>query len=386
MILTRATYKYQMYQNDSDNKKLHQQIDVAGIIWNHAIALHKRYFQMYNKHLNKFQLQKHLAKLRRTSKPEWKLVNSQSIQDICDRIERSYKLFFSNIKKGVKASPPSFRKVKKYRSVTYKTSGWKYSGSNEIKITGRKFRFHKSREINGKIKTVTLKRDKLGKLWLYFSVEELRDEVPTTGKSAGYDFGLKTFLTSSNGEQIKAPEPLKSELSKLQRLSRNLSRKKKGSNNRKKALKTLQKQHQRIANIRKDFHFKTARKLLTENDVIFFETLNLDGMKRLWGRKVSDLGFYSFTEVCESQAKKYGCKVMYISKWEPSTKTCSACGHTQELGLQDRMFDCGSCGNFLDRDYNAALNIQRVGASTLGLEVVRQPDSAPVADLGAFFV
>lgn len=110
---------------------------------------------MFNKHLNKFQLMKHIAKLRNKNS-YWKLVGSQAVQDICDRIDKAYKLFFKHHSKGVK--PPSFCKSKKYKSFTLKQAGDKLLDNNKIRIGKETFGFHKSREIERKIKTLTLKR------------------------------------------------------------------------------------------------------------------------------------------------------------------------------------------------------------------------------------
>ena len=117
MILT---YKYKLYRTKR-LKHLHQIVNIAGIIYNHCIALHKRYYKLYGKSLNKYQLQKHLTKLKKLPKyAYWKQVPSQAIQDITDRIDRAYRLFFKNQKQGIKSSPPSFKKVKKYKSFTLK--------------------------------------------------------------------------------------------------------------------------------------------------------------------------------------------------------------------------------------------------------------------------
>jgi len=118
------TYKYKLYQTKR-LKQLNQTINIAGIIYNHCIALHKRYYKLYGKYLNKYQLQKHLTKLKRLPKYNyWKKVPSQAIQDITDRIDKAYRLFFDYAKKkkqGLKparVSPPTFKKVKKYKSYT----------------------------------------------------------------------------------------------------------------------------------------------------------------------------------------------------------------------------------------------------------------------------
>ena len=196
------TYKFKLYRSKK-NKHLHQQIDIAGIIWNHSIALHKRYYRLTGKGLNMYVLQKHLAKLKKLSKyAYWGKVGSQAIQDIAQRIDKSYKLFFGNLKREIKTSPPGFKKVKRYTSFTLKQAGWKLLDGNKIYIQGKVYKFSKSRDIPADVKTVTIKRDTLGNLYLYFVVQEEIGQMNQvmSGNSAGFDFGLKTFLVPSIGK------------------------------------------------------------------------------------------------------------------------------------------------------------------------------------------
>ncbi len=182
------TYQFKLYQHKR-NKHLHRVINAASNIYNHCIALHKRYYQMFGKHLNKNRLQKQIAKQRRKNE-YWQLVGSQAAQDITDRIERAYQLFFKHHRKG--ARPPNFRKRIKYKSFTLKQAGYKFFNNNQLKIGKRIYKFSKSREIEGKIKTVTIKRNPLGEIFI-FVVTDFIDQIPSTmtGKSAGFDFGLK---------------------------------------------------------------------------------------------------------------------------------------------------------------------------------------------------
>ncbi len=182
------TYQFKLYHHKR-NKHLHRTINAASNIYNHCIALHKRYYRMFGKHLHKNRLQKHIAKLRRKNE-YWQLVGSQAAQDITDRIERAYQLFFKHHKKGVR--PPNFRKRIKYKSFTVKQAGYKFLNNNQLKIGKRIYKFSKSRQINGKIQTVTIKRNPLGEIFI-FVVTDFTDQISSimTGKSAGFDFGLK---------------------------------------------------------------------------------------------------------------------------------------------------------------------------------------------------
>ena len=372
----RKTYKFKLYKAKR-NKKLHAQLGVAASVYNHCIALHKRYYRLLGKHLNYFKLKSHITKLKKQPRfYHWNTLNSQAIQNVVERIEKGYQLFFSNlkVKSSRRVSPPSFRKSSKYHSFTLTQSGYKLLEGNKIKIGKQIYQYHKSRDINGVVKTVTIKRDTLGDFYLYFScvVEDVQSDRTMTGKIAGFDFGLKTFLTASDWQEVEAPQFFKQGLRTIQKANKQLSNKKRGSNNRKKARLNLARAHRKVANQRKDFQFKTAKSLTDKYDYLFFEDLNLVGMKALWGRKISDLAFDSFMSVLKHQAAKSGAIVHLVDRWFPSSKLCSECGFLNDnLQLRDRSWVC-TCGAHHHRDHNAAVNILLEGASSYGLGNVRQ--------------
>ncbi|NER47342.1 MAG: transposase [Symploca sp. SIO1A3] len=369
------TLKFKLYHHQR-NRYLQQAINTAGVIYNHCIALHRRYYRMWGKHLNCARLQKHIAKLRKR-KPFWQRVGSQSVQDICQRIEKAYQLFFKHQKKGVR--PPSFKKVLKYKSFTLKQAGYKFLGGNRVKIGNRVYQYWNSREIEGTIKTLTIKRTPLGELFIVVVVdtvssEEIRFE---TGKIAGFDFGLKTFLTCSEGFQVESPQFLKASLNLIKKASREHSRKLKGSAHREQARLHLVRQHEKVSHRRHDWFWKLAQQLTNQFDVLCFETLSLKGMQRLWGRKINDLALGEFLQILEWVAWKKGKRVIYIDPWYPSTKTCSCCGYVlDEIDLCVRRWRCPSCHQVNDRDVNAALNIKMVGSSTIGVGDVRRAEPA----------
>lgn len=369
------TLKFKLYQHKR-NRHLKRIINVSGVIYNHCIALHKRYYRMWGKHLNCAKLQSHIAKLRKR-KPLWQAVGSQAVQDICQRIEKAYQLFFQHHHKGVK--PPGFKKVKKYKSFTLKQAGYKFLGGNRVKIGKRVYKFWKSREIEGKVKTLTIKRTPLGELFMVVVVDNTPDSQIkfTTGKIAGFDFGLKTFLTCCDGTIIESPQFLKQSLNAITKASRHHSQKLKGSANRERARKHLVRQHEAVVFRRCDWFWKLAHQLTNQFDVLCFETLNLKGMQRVWGRKISDLAFAEFLQILEWVANKKNKQVVYVDRWYPSSKTCSRCGYILEsLDLSIRQWRCPGCQSVNGRDENAAKNIQMVGASTIGLGDVRRENPA----------
>jgi putative transposase len=327
---------------------------------------------MWGKHLNCAKLQSHIAKLRKRNL-FWQSVGSQAVQDICQRIEKAYQLFFKHNRKGVR--PPGFKKVKKYKSFTLKLAGYKFLGGNRVKIGSQIYQFWKSREIEGTVKTLTIKRTPLGELFMVIVVDDGVDpEVEVkTGKIAGLDFGLKTFLTCSDGTKIESPQFFKQSLNVIKKASYQHSQKVKGSSNRERARKNLVRKHEDVSNRRRDWFWKLAHKLTDKFDVLCFETLSLKGMQRLWGRKITDLAFGEFLQILEWIAKKKHKQVVFVDQWYPSSKTCSSCGHLLEsLDLSVREWRCPACQSVNGRDENAARNIQMVGASSIRLGDVRQ--------------
>jgi len=388
------TYKFKLYRSKK-NRHLHQRINISGIIWNHCIALHRRYYKLTGKSLNAYELMKHLTKLKQLPKyNHWNLVGSQAIQDIVQRIDKAYRLFFGNLKRKastratrpqrgpgspksqprVRTSPPSFKKVKRYSSFTLKQAGWKLLDKNRIRIQGTVYKFSKSRDIPADVKTVTVKRDPLGNLYLYFVVEEetSQNNQPMTGNSAGFDFGLKTFLTASNGKQIESPLYYREAMAELKLAQQNLARKVKFSGGWQKARMVVTRIHQRVVNKRRDWFFKVSHFLTDQYDQLFFEDLSMKGMQALWGRKISDLARSEFMGILGYVASTKGKVVHLVNRFYPSSKTCSDCGHVyKELKLSERQWTCAVCGVIHDRDHNAALNIHSEGASSLRLGDVR---------------
>ncbi len=364
------TFHEKLYNNKKKNKYLIKQIELACEIYNHCIALHKRYYRRYKKNLSLYTLQLHITFLKSLKKYiHWNSLNSQTIQELTERIDKGYKKFFDKENKR----PPTFKKRKKYKSISFKQSGYKYLGRNRIKIGKKIYKFFYSCPIEGKIKKVTVKRDSLGDLYISIVCEvDVEKSSSQTGNAAGFDFGLKNFLISSEGEVIESPLPLKKSLKAIQKAGKELSRKKTCSSNRHRARLNLARKHKKVRNQRKDFHFKLARNLCLRYDYLFFETLTISGMIKLWGRKVSDLGFSKFMVIVGWYCNKFSKTLYCIDKFYASSKICHKCGYkNEELSLKDRIWVCPHCKAELDRDLNASINIYKVGTSTFGIDEVR---------------
>ena len=307
-----------------------------------------------------------MTKLKKLSKFGYLLeYGSQAVQDVAERINRAFELFFGNLKRKVRCSPPKFKKVRRYRSFTLKQAGWKLDEDSHIlTINGQNYKYFQSRRIIGKVKTVTIKRDSLGDIYVYFVTDAKEIEVDTrTGKSVGFDFGLKKFLTASDGNDVTTSLFFAKNSKATAQASRELSRKRTGSNNRRRARLHLARLHKKAANQRHDFHFKLARRLCLEYDTICIENLNVKAMQRLYGKKISDLAFGDFVRILKYESTKFGTLIVEVGRFFASSQLCSHCGekNPQVKDLKIRQWICPKCDAEHDRDRNAAINILQEG-------------------------
>lgn len=362
-------YKYRLYGNDR-SRDLSALVTTANHVYNHVVALYRRYYHLYGKNPKGGAVKHHIAKLAK-SNAEWAKMGSQSLQEICERIEATYKEFFK--KKG--RGRPAFHKTDDNGSFVFKGSvGYTLNG-NEFRVNklGYKYRFNLTREF-GAVKTVRVKRDNRGKLWLVICSEVPEEHFERQGEACiGMDFGMKTFITTSNGKSIDAPLAYQQTLTELRRLQRNFSKKEKGSNGRKNAKDALARCNETIANKRADFQWKLAHELCRENAYIAIEDLNMKAMQRhnTWGRKVSDLGWAEFVEKLACVAEKYGTEVVKIPRFEASSQICHRCGYKYEgtKNLNVREWTCPVCGEHHDRDINAAINILTIAKGGKGVSL-----------------
>ena len=380
------TYKFKLYRSKR-NRKLHAQINAAGLAYNHCVTLYKRYYRLYHVGLNKFKLQKHLTKISKRPKFHYlKEFGSQALQNVTDRIELGYQKFFRKENKR----PPKMRKIRKTKSFTLKQAGWKLDEKTlTIIINKQKYRYHKSREIEGKVKTVTVKRDTLGDLYIFLACEtEGQNQViARLGKSIGFDFGLKKHIlvAPTPDDDVDMPRFFKQNQNRLKKIQRRVSRKlltntdhfeKKGRGlrpiykrplyqcrNIQKGFQEQARLHRRIANMREDFHWKLAQQLCSEYALICVESLNMKWMQAKYGKKVGDYGFGGFIRILEYVASRYGTTLVKVDKWYPSSQLCSHCGFKNPAvkNLRIRKWICPECGEVHDRDRNAAQNILREG-------------------------
>ena len=344
-------------------------------MWQIHEYFHKWQRQRYKDGLpyaNYNALSAHLTDLKKTTHPHWNALPSQAIQEELKRIHLAYDRFFKKL-----GGRPHIKPRHKFKSITFPgPAGWSlknnritltFANGILIRVSGSLIRC-RIRSINTasgmEISRITIKRDNCGNYWLCI-ITTYTDfkPLPTTGQSVGADFGMKdAYLTLSTGEKKQHPQPLKHSLNKLRSLNKELSRKVKGSNGWWRCVRQLARLYRKISNQRKDFQWQLASELCKKFDTISIETLNLDGMKRLWGRKVSDLAFYQFVEILKYKCQKHKRELRQVGQWTATTKPCSDCGfHNETLTLNDRQWTCLDCGSHHDRDVNAAINILRAG-------------------------
>ena len=375
------TYKYKI-QNHKRNHHLQKDLHIIAHVHNHFVALWQQHYRIYGqcegyKRPSAFRMIKHLTKLKHLGKySHWTIPYSWVLQECIQRIDKGWQNFFA---KRAKRSP-KFRSRHKYRSMTFDGSQVKIETIDKtngcpvakICINRRWYRFWYSRPIEGNIKRITVKKDVVGDWYITLTTDEKGLEpAPKTGRTAGFDFGLKDFLTCSDSTKYQSPEFYKTASTLIKRASRALSRKQKGSNNRNRARKDLARVHLKINRQREDHHWKLPLELIRKFDVCYFEDLNLEGMKRLWGRKVSDYAFGDFMQKIKWQAQKRCKHVAQIDRWTPTSKVCHACGQIHKFfDLNVRDWYCHNCLISHDRDINAAINIHKVGASTFSVEDV----------------
>lgn len=297
-------------------------------------------------------------------------IHTHVLQTVVDDIDRAFQAFFRRVKAGDAPGYPRFKGRNRFSSFGYKEYG------NGFKIDGRRLRLFGigriavrwHRPVEGKIKTLRL-IEKAGKWYACFTCEVEPQPLPATAQEVGIDVGIASLLTLSTGEKIVNPRWYRIEQRKLRILQRRISRRKYGGNNRRKAVCQLQRQHERIANQRKDFIDKLAHGLIQRYDRIALEDLQITNMvkNRHLAKSILDAGWGYLVTRLLVKAADAG-RIVTLVDPKNTSKTCSRCGHIFEnLTLKDRWITC-QCGLSLDRDHNAALNIlKRAGQVRWGI-------------------
>lgn len=418
-LLVRAV-QGRAYPNQAQRASLGAQLRFARNLWNSALEQRRWLWSSYRASINYHDQSRELTELRHDPECDelWPAgMNTWTQQEVLRRLDRAYQRFYAAARSGRagrglgKTGPPRYKGHDRFStlawSFTGKAGGCKLLPAPERSDgshNGRQMRLHLqgigalrvkwSRDVQALLDAgaiprqllVTVKSSGHVELSLQFQLtpaartllkkdlasfgRSSRYRRPTAerpGRSVGIDLGINKFIATSDGELVQGPRALRSALSELAEAQQRCSTKKRGSNRRRKAARQVARKHARVANARRDFHHKLARELVTRYDSIFIEDLNIKGLaKSALALDVNDAAWGLFIQTLESKAVEAGSRVERVAPHHTS-QTCSSCQTrlSANLTLSDRSFYCESedCGLVIDRDLNAALNIQRLGLS-----------------------
>jgi len=355
-------YKFRIYPNKTQQHQLYVEFAASKVVYNYFLSKSIELYKSEKKSSNYFDWAKELTELKKKEEYTWlQQASNGCLQQSLKDLDVAYKNFFRNIKKGMKPGFPNFKKFNS--SVRYSNISCKYSEENH------KIQLSKCGWINvidykvpfGKLMNMTVSKSKSNKWFISICVEqELKKYINDSTSEIGIDVGLKSFLVDSNGDKISNPNFLKSQDRKIKRLQRQLSKKKIGSNNRKKAKLKLSKAHEKIANQRNNFLHQNSTRLVKENKLIAIEDLNISGMikNHRLAKSIIDVSWSEFFRMLTYKGEWYDCDLKKIGRFEPTSKKCNNCGYIKlDMTLNNRSWVCPQCDTMLDRDVNAAKNI-----------------------------
>jgi putative transposase len=357
-------YKYRLYPNKEQEEHFMQHIGACRFTYNWALEQKIKAYETEKKHLSRFYLQEMVVKELKVTYEWLKDVNSQSLLNALINLESAFTKFFRE-KKGFpnfksRKNPLQSFQIPQHYTVDFET--------NTIKLPKIKqpIKAKLHRKFEGKLKTATVSKTATGKFYISVLVDDGKEKPNTQyfddNSTIGIDVGIKDFAITSNGDKIDNPRHLKNSMKRLTVLSKRLSKKQKGSKNRAKARLAVSKLHEKISNQRADFLHKTSSKIISENQAIAIESLNVSGMLKnhCLAQSISDVSWSMFFNQLEYKAEWYGKTILRIGQFEPSTKICNVCGfHNKDITLKIREWQCPTCNTHHDRDINAAINIKK---------------------------
>ncbi|MBD2197421.1 MULTISPECIES: RNA-guided endonuclease InsQ/TnpB family protein [Calothrix] len=385
----KARYQFRFYPTDQQQQLLAKLFGCVRVAWNDALAICKQSEKLpKNSELQKLVI----TQAKKTDERSWLSdVSVTPLQQSVADLGVAYKNFFDSLKgkrKGTAVATtggtPATRCLKKVGTPRFKRKTSKQSARftlNSFSIKGDEIYLAKignvkplkSRQLPSAPSSVTVIKDCANRYFLSFVVEiEPIQSVSASGsevrasaknQSIGIDLGIKTFAVMSNGEKAVSPNYSNKDR-KVRKLQRKLARQQKGSKRREITRLRIAKQHNQIADTRKDFLHKLSTKVVSENQAIILEDLNVSGMvkNRKLARAISLQGWREFRVFCEAKSEKLNRDFRVISRWEPTSQTCSCCGYRWgKIDLSVRSVLCLNCNTEHDRDENAAKNINKVG-------------------------
>jgi putative transposase len=376
--------KYRIYPtNEEQRVLLEKHFGAVRFTYNYLLDI-KRTMQIgYHIAISKEFLDEQIL-LAKKQYPWLKEINAQSLQGASKNLDNAYSRYYQGLAEYPKEHKKkdnhfSFQVPQAYK-INVTTSkiylpkiGWLtlvlhrelFKSEKNIKTTIINNETIIEHDLNSEfLKTATVSRTSAGRYHISILTEDgtEKPKVQPFNDLIGVDVGLKTYAICSDGKTIENPRFLRTSMKKLKMLHGRVSRKVKGSKNRKKAVKQLAKQYQLVSNQRNDFQHKASNELVSENQAIALETLNIKGMVKnhCLAQAVSDAAWNGFVNKILYKAEKVGKAIFKIGQFEPSSKNCHVCGyHNSELTLKDREWMCPECNTLHDRDINAAINIKK---------------------------
>ncbi|MCL1474835.1 RNA-guided endonuclease InsQ/TnpB family protein [Argonema antarcticum] len=375
----RTAYQYRLRPTKQQVANLDRWLAMLCSQYNYLLADRFNWYEQNRSPINACPLVCHLPELRdnpdyysqkktlpqlKKTHPWYGEIYSQVLQDVVKRVKVTFDRFLKGDNNGKRTGKPRFKASKRYRTFTYPQmkEGCLQGNLINLPMFGKvKVVLHRPIPDSFKVKTASVTKKADG----YYLTLSLEDKtVPeikpnfNPDKIVGIDVGLKEFLTTSEGETIAIPQCYRQAQKRLRVIQKRVSRRKRGSNGRLKAIQQLGKQHKKVADKRKDFHFKTANWLLSKYDVVAHEDLNVKGLARTrLAKSVLDAGWSSFLSILANKAENAGLLVVPVSAHNTS-QDCSNCKEKVPKNLHIRVHDCPHCGLRLDRDWNAAINIK----------------------------
>jgi len=346
---------------------LGQTLEACRWVYNETLAVRKGAWEQEKKSLSLYDTNKLLTGWK-AGKPELGQAHSQVLQNAQERVDLAFKAFFRRVKTGEKdPGYPRFKGFRRYDSFTFKQSGFQRLENGLLLSKIGVVKMVQHRPVEGKIKTLTIRRDSVGNWFASFSCEVTACPLPPSNRVVGVDLGLTTFAVISDGNEIQRQRWMDRDAKDLARLQRKKEKFAKGSLQRKKVVHALQHAYQRQTNRRKNFAHQESRKLVNTYQFIAFEDLNIVGMQSQGNaninRGIADVAWNQFVQFTTYKAEGAGRDVVRVDP-KNTTQMCSGCGQMVPKNLDTRQHDCPHCGLKLSRDRNAALNILARGLAS----------------------
>ena len=369
------SFRYKAKISKTTEKTCFRWLDLCRTLYNAALEQKMTNYKQFGKSMTTFDQIKQLPEMKREF-TEFKEIDSGCLQWVIERLHFAYNKFFQRLReRKQKSGFPKFKGKDEFTSFILKHQGWKLEGRNLYITKVGRFKLFLSRPIEGRIKTVNVKREPTEDWFVTFVCDvELQPPLVKKNQDVGIDIGLINICADSTGRIIKNPEFFEQNKKILRRQERNFSRKKRGSKRYYTSRKLIAKTYAKISNQRKDFLHKLSKEFVDNFDNIFVEKLDMEPLVKTptMRGKINKAGWANFLFYLKYKAVWNGRNFAEVPPYY-TTQNCSHCGYNVKKHHGERIHDCPKCKIMLDRDVNAAINILRLGQS-------RQVIIAPVRD------